>query len=179
MRSPLALAAVALAIPAVTLLGPPAEAQNVTFTLTGGGITISAPSADAALTGGVVGSVVNTSLSGSLGSTTVTDARGGVTGWTSTITGSAFTSTNGTIPVSAAKVFVAAPIVPTGIAVVTSGTYVSEATGLTLSATAQPFVTATAVVGNNAATFNPTIAVAIPSNAVAGTYTGVVTQTVS
>lgn len=175
------LAGPVLAVSAgLALLGSPAEATSVTFTLTGGSLSVAQPSSTATLTGGALSGLLGTALTGSLGSTTVTDARGGVTGWTSTIAQStAFTDGTTTIPVGNTKAWVASAIVPSGVAVVTSGTYVSEATGLVLSGTAQSFVTATAVVGNNSASFNPSIAVTIPSDATAGTYTGAITQTVS
>jgi hypothetical protein len=152
----------------------------VTFSLTGGTIAISQPSGTAALTGGALAGIAGSAITGSLGSTTVTDQRGGTTGWTSTIAQTtAFTDGTTTIPVGNTKAWVGSAIVPTGIAVVTSGTYVSQATGLALSGTGQNFVTATAVVGNNSATFNPSIAVTLPSNATAGDDTGVITQTAS
>jgi hypothetical protein len=180
MRKALVLGAVLAAAAGLSLTGSPAEATSVTFSLTGGSLSISQPSSTAALTGGALSGLAGSSLTGSLGSTTVSDGRGGVTGWTSTIAQStAFTDGTTTIPAGNTKAWVASAIVPTGVAVVSSGTYLTQATGLALTSTAQSFVTATAVVGNNSATFNPSIAVSIPSNATAGDYTGAITQTVS
>ena len=180
MRKVLVAGSVLAATAALALGGSPAQATSVTFTLSGGSLSVSQPATPAALTGGALSGLAGTALTGSLGSTTVTDQRGGVTGWASTIAQStAFTNGTTTIPVGNTKAWVLAAIVPTGVAVVTSGTYLTQVTGLTLTGSAQSFVTATAVVGNNSASFNPSIAVTIPSDATAGDYTGVITQTVS
>jgi hypothetical protein len=180
MRKALLLGAVSVAVAALTLTGTPAEATSVTFSLSGGSLSVAQPSSTADLVGGSLSGLVGSSLTGSLGSTTVTDQRGGVAGWTSTIAQTtAFTNGQTTIPVGNTKAWVASAIVPSGVAVVTSGTYLTQVTGLALTASAQSFVTATAVVGNNSATFNPSIAVTIPNDATAGAYTGVITQTVS
>lgn len=180
MRKALIVGTVALATAGLALTGSPAQATSVTFTLTGGSLAVTQPSSPAALTGGGVAAVAGTALTGALGNTTVNDTRGGVTGWTSTIAQTtALSNGTTTIPVGNTSAWVAGAIVPTGVAVVTSGTYVSQLTGLALTGTAQNFVTATAVVGVNSATFNPQIAVTIPSNATVGDYSGVITQTVS
>jgi hypothetical protein len=180
MRKALVLGAALVVAAGLSLGGSPAEATSVTFSLTGGSLSVAQPSSTATLTGGALGGLAGSAITGSLGSTTVTDGRGGVTGWTSTIAQTtAFSDGTTTIPVGNTKAWVASAIVPTGVAAVSSGLYVSQATGLALTGTAQNFVTATAVVGNNSATFNPSIAVTIPSNATAGDYTGAITQTVS
>jgi hypothetical protein len=179
MRKTLLAAAAALGAATAALAAPPADAQSVTFTLTAGSLSIAEP-ATTSLTSGSVASLAGTAFTGSLGSTTVTDSRGGVTGWTASIAQTtAFADTGTTIPVGNTKVWVSGAIVPTGVATVSSGTYATQATGLALTASAQSFVTATAVVGTNSATFNPSVAVTVPSNATAGTYSGVITQTVA
>jgi hypothetical protein len=180
MRKSLLIGSLAAAVAGLAMTGTPAEATSVTFTLGGGSLTVAQPSSAVALTAGALSSLAGSSITGSLGVTTVTDQRGGISGWTSTIAQTtAFTDGSTTIPAANTKVWVASLIVPTGVAVVTSGTYLTQATGLALTSTAQNFVTATAVVGNNSASFNPSIAVTIPGNATAGDYTGVITQTVS
>jgi hypothetical protein len=65
------------------------------------------------------------------------------------------------------------------VVVATQGLYLLQSSGLALTAAPQALVTATGVIGNNSATFNPQIAVAIPADATAGAYTGAVTQTVA
>jgi len=181
MRKALVITAVAAAVVTVSLAGAPAQAQSVTFALTGSSLAIAEPGTAATLTGGSLASLAGTSITGALGSTTVTDARGGVVGWTSKVTGTTdFTNGTTTIPVTSATVWIpVAGISTTGVVVASQGTYLTQLTGLALTSLAQTLVTATGVVGNNTATFSPQIAVAIPSNATAGTYTGAVTQTVA
>lgn len=179
MRKRLLAGTVAAAALAVPLAAGGAEAQSVTFTLSGGSLAITEPGA-ATITAGALSGLAGTSFTGSLGNTTVSDTRGGITGWATTIAQTtAFTDGTTTIPAGNVKAWVTAAIVPTGVATVSAGTYLTEATGLALSGVGQTFVTAIAVVGNNSATFNPSIAVTVPSNATAGTYSGVITQTVS
>lgn len=159
-------------------LASPAGATDVTFTLAAGSLTISQPTATATLTGGQL-SLLGSTVAGALGQTVVSDNRGGVTGWSSGIAGSALTNGTTTIPAGQAKAFVPGAVAVTGTAVTTAGTYLDAATGLALTTGGQPLVTATAVVGVNTATFTPSISVAVPGDATAGTYTGTVTQTVS
>lgn len=161
----------------------PANAQDVTFTLAAGGLSIAQPTAAAALTAsGALSGLTGTTVAGSLGTTKVTDDRAGIVGWTSKITGTtAFTNGAGktSIPVTAAKAYVPGVVTVTGTVVATAGTYLDAATGLALTNAPQTLVTATAVVGNNTATFAPSLSVAVPGDATAGDYTGAVTQTVS
>jgi len=179
MRKAPALLAAAFSLVGVVTLSAPADAQGVTFTLAGGSISISEPGA-ATLTAGALSGLAGGAFTGSLGNTTVTDQRGGVTGWSTTIAQTtAFSDGSTTIPVANTKVWVTAPIVPTGVAVVTAGTYLTQPTGLALTGSPQTFVSASAVLGNNSATFNPSLAVTVPVDATAGTYSGVMTQTVS
>lgn len=175
-----AIAAAALAAGLLAASPAPARGQAVGFALTGGSLSITEPGA-ATVTAGPLLGLAGGSFSGSLGSTTVVDQRGGVLGWTSTIAQTtAFSNGTTTLPVGSTKAWVSGAIVPTsGVATVSAGTYVSQATGLVLSGTGQPFVSATAVVGSNTTSFNPSIAVSLPSSATAGTYSGVITQTVS
>jgi hypothetical protein len=65
-----------------------------------------------------------------------------------------------------------------GTATVTGSATVVGSTESTLS-TAGPAQTATIVGGNNTATWDPTIAVTIPANALAGTYNSSITHSVS
>lgn len=178
---------------AVAGLAIPANADPgdtpVTFALTSGGLAIATPTATATLVGGSIASIAGAAVQGSIGSTTVTDARGGVVGWKTTMKGTAFSNGTGdgftTIPVGNVKAFVPVTdavtglVSSTGVVTATALPYVTAATGLPLTTTAQDFVTATLVVGSNSATFAPSLNVSIPANATAGTYTGTVTQTVS
>lgn len=175
-----ALAGALLAAVMSSTAGAPAQAQTVGFSLSGGTLSITEPGT-VTLTAGTLTSLAGSSFTGSLGSTTVSDQRGGLVGWTTTIAQtSAFSNGTTTLPVSSTKAWVAGAIVPTnGVATVSAGTYVSQLTGLVLSGSAQAFVSATAVVGTNTTSFNPSIAITVPSNATAGSYSGVITQTVS
>ncbi|HMC71050.1 MAG TPA: hypothetical protein VKJ07_17970, partial [Mycobacteriales bacterium] len=86
----------ALAISGLSLLAPAAQAAgtSTTFTLSGGALSISVP-ASANLTPSAVATGTAT-LSGTLGSTSVTDARGNLTAtWTVTVVSTDFqTGTN-------------------------------------------------------------------------------------
>lgn len=183
MRTRLTVAAgtAALALAGSVFAAAPASAQSVTFTLAGGSLSIAEPTGAAVLTpaSGLAG-LTGTTVAGSLGNTVVTDNRAGIVGWAAKITGTtAFTNGNTTIPVTAAKAYVPSTITTTGTVLATAGTYVDAATGLALSSAAQNLVTATAVVGNNTAAFNPSLSITIPGDATAGAYTGAVTQTVA
>lgn len=158
---------------------PGAGATGVTFTLVGGALSITQPSAVATLTGAAQGPS-GTTMAGSLGSTTVNDARGVNLGWVSTISMTDFSDgATGTLAASAAKAYVPGVVTTTGTVVATAGTYLTALTGLALSSTAQTFVTGSVALGANSATFTPSISVAVPSSTTVGTYTSVVTQTVS
>lgn len=182
MRTRLTLAAgtAVLALVGSVFAAAPVNAQTVNFELTAGALSIAEPVGAATLTAsnplaGLTGATVD----GPLGVTVVTDDRAGVAGWASKITGTTdFTNGDTTIPVTAAKAYVPGAITTTGTSTVSAGLYVAAATGLSLSNAAQTLVSATVVVGNNTATFNPSLTVAIPGNATAGVYSGVVTQTI-
>lgn len=178
MRKALAFSLLTTAVVGGLVSASPAGATDVTFTLAAGSLSISQPTDTATLTGGAL-DVAGSTVGGALGQTAVSDSRGGVTGWSSNISGSALTNGTTTIPAGSVKAFVPAPVATTGTAVTSAGTYLTAATGLVLSGSAQPLVNATAVVGVNTATFTPNLSVAVPGNATSGTYTGAVTQTVS
>jgi hypothetical protein len=73
---------------------PAAAATPASFTLTAGALSISAPTASVSL-GSEVASALATTMSGQLGSVTVTDQRGGTTTWTASVISTAFTPTAG------------------------------------------------------------------------------------
>jgi hypothetical protein len=139
-----------------------------TFSLTGGELAVSV-AASAALTNGASGAA---SVSGTLGSVSVTDARGGTTGWTASAVTTAFAHTGGGTTASGVS-YNAGVVTETGDVTATS----AGATALTAEAAA--VVTASAVTGNNSGSWNPTLTVALPSNALAGDYTGTITTSVA
>ena len=177
------LPSLAVGVAAVTAClvaaAPGAGATGVTFTLVGGALSITQPAGVATLTGAAQGPS-GTTMVGALGSTTVSDSRGVNLGWVSTISMTNFSDgATGTLAASAASAYVPGVVTVTGIVVATAGTYLTALTGLPLSSAAQSFVTGSVAVGANSATFTPSISVAVPSSVTVGTYTSVVTQTVS
>jgi hypothetical protein len=115
--------------------------------------------------------------SGSLGIVQVTDERAGVAGWTATTSATDFTTGGGTtaetIPAPDARYLISGFTSTTGSATFTP-TPVTD-----LSGTAQPVVTATNVDGDNTAAWNPVIQVSVPSGAVGGTYSAIITHSVA
>jgi len=177
------LAAVVGATSALFAAPVPASASSgLIWTLGPGSLTVSEPGS--ANLGSTTLGVNGATVSGHLGSTTVTDTRGSLAGWTVTISATNLsdgaTPTPHTIAASAMKVYVATgdgPTVTSGVAVpVTS--YTTSGTALTLSTVGQALMTATAT-GSNVVTYNPTVTITVGTTAIAGTYSGSVTQTVS
>ena len=143
-----------------------------TITAPVGVVSITAP-ASASLGSAAPGGTA----SGSLGIVQVTDERGGVAGWTATTSATDFTTGGGTtaetIPASDVQYLISGFTSTTGSATFTP-------TPVTvLSGTAQAVVTATAVNGDNSAAWNPVIRVSVPSGAVAGTYSAIITHSVA
>lgn len=178
MRKPLALGLSTLALASVAALVPSsanAADTNVTFTLTGGSLTLTAPGSAALSAAGGLG-VNGTTVSGTLGNSTVSDSRGALA-HTLTVNMSTtnFTTTGGdTIAKSNATGYSGATV-PTGVGVAVptlTGQSIGNSGGATI-------LQLTGVVGSVATTYNPTVSITIPANAIAGDYSGTVTQTVS
>jgi hypothetical protein len=159
-----ALGIVGVALPAS------AEDTAVTFELTGGFLELSAHPTAATLTAGAL-TVGGKTVTGALGSTTVTDERGSLANSaTVSMVSSVFSNGSTTIPAASVSGY-------SGVATPDSGVTVPTATLVPVSiGTAATILTMTSV-GTGSATYNPTISVAVPSDATAGTYTGTVTQT--
>ena len=173
MRKSLVLAVAALSTAGFAALVPAAANAadtTVTFTLSGGSLTLTAP-ASAALSNATL-AVGGTQVSGSLGSTTVSDARGSLA-HTVTVTMSSgdFSTTGGSIAQSNVTGYSGAAV-PTGVAVA-----VPTASGQALAGAGSTILQLTGVIGSASASYNPTVTVAVPTNAIAGNYTGTVTQT--
>jgi len=164
IRKPLIAAATATVLVLGLALPASADDTATTFTLTGGELTLSV-GANAALTDEASGVDANT-ITGTLGAVTVTDARGGTAGWVTSAASSTFTGTG--LSVSDGVAYTNGTVTTTG----TSS--VDPATGVSITSI-QPVATATAVSGNNTATWNPTLDVSMPAGALAGDYTGTVT----
>lgn len=179
MRKRLALALSLASAGSMVLLAAPADAaQGVTFTLTAGSLVVSDP-ANTSLGSVATGTAT---ISNSLGATTVTDARGALLGtWTASVSGTDFTTGAASADETITKDLVD---YYSGAATASSGTAVRVPGQLTallaedLSASRTAF-SATGVVGNNSTTWNPTVVVNIPSDAVVGTYSGTITHSVT
>jgi hypothetical protein len=143
---------------------------TITFAVTTGSLTMTAP-AGANLGSGAPG----TTISGLAGPDVVTDNRAALSAtWTVTASSTDFTTGGGT----------PTETIPAGDAtyapgtIFTTGTVTASGTSITLSGAAQTVVTGSGS-GDNTATWNPTIAVAVPASAVGGAYTGTLTQSVA
>ncbi|MFG2843359.1 hypothetical protein ACGF12_09305 [Kitasatospora sp. NPDC048296] len=139
----------------------------VTFVVTSGALTLSVP-ASAALGSGAPG----TTISAPIGACSVVDDRALVSAsWTVTAAETDFVNGAQTIPATDATYTVGT--------VTTTGTITVTGTNVTLSNSAQTVVTGTAGVGDNTATWDPTVAVNVPAGAVGGIYNGMLTQSVA
>jgi len=139
---------------------------TLTFTITSGALSLSAP-ASANLGSGAPG----TTISAPIGPLTVTDDRALLSAsWTVTAAETDFS--NGASIISATDATYAPGTITT------TGTITATPTNVTLSNTAQTVLTGSAGVGDNTASWNPTVAVAVPANAVPGTYTGTLIHSV-
>jgi len=151
---------------------------TTTFTLTGGSISITVPSTTVNL-GSV--SVAAGSITAQLGTVSVTDGRGLLNGsWTSTVSASHFT-TGGqtaaeTINATGVSYWSGAATATSGVGTLV-GSELTSGAAVTINA-AQTAFTGGSLIGNNSASWNPTL-ITIPSAAVVGTFTGTVTHTVA
>jgi hypothetical protein len=149
---------------------------TVTFTVTVGLLSMTAPTSANLTTGS---GAPGTTISGPVGPVTVTDDRALLSAaWTVNASETNWTTGAGTL----AEVIPATAATYNPGAFTTTGTITVAAASdppIPLSQGAIPVVNGTAGVGNNTATWNPTIAVAIPAAAVGGLYTGTLTQSVS
>ncbi|MGW1000418.1 hypothetical protein [Streptomyces sp. NPDC002520] len=142
-------------------------ATTVNFTVTSGALSMSVP-ASATLGSGAPG----TAISAAIGAVTVTDDRAlASASWTVTAAETDFASGPSTIPATRADYNPGT--------ITTTGTITATGTPVTLSNSAQPVVTGSAGVGDNTASWNPTVTVHVPAGAVGGSYTGTLTQSVA
>ena len=140
-----------------------------TFTLGAGTLAV-AVQPTAALTDGDAGAVL---VSGNLGPVTVTDSRGNILGWVASAKTTTFVSNTTPSTTSVAVAYSAGTITTTGIVVTTSSGVVP------LTALPLPVVLGTVALGNNTASWNPALTVALPPTSLAGLYTGTVTTSVA
>ncbi|MCW2759823.1 MAG: Nucleoporin 62kDa-like protein [Marmoricola sp.] len=147
--------------------------SSAAVTLEGGGLSISAPS-DAGNLGTKPNNVGAVTISGQLGQVQVTDSRGAPagSGWTASAISTAFTQTAGPSIGADLVGYTAGPITTVGTATYTANDP-PNLTGVS------PVVTASAITGNNTATWNPTIHITVAANMAAGVYLGTITHSVS
>jgi hypothetical protein len=151
--------------------GPGDPDTTVTFAVTSGALTMTAP-ATANLGSGAPG----TTISGEIGTTLVTDDRALLSAsWTATASSTSFTTGTATT----AETIPATDATYAPGTITTTGGITATPTSITLDGDPQTVVAGTAGVGNNTASWNPTVAVHVPVQAVVGTYTGTLTQSVS
>ena len=172
---------VAVAVAVLWCLPLPASAgtHGMLIALRSGaaGLTISNPGS-ATLTGGVPGG----SVSGQLGTVTVTDTSTLGLAWSAQVTTTTFTTGGGTAPETIGTTAVRYASGPglggTGIGVAVPGqATVTQAVPLGGS-TVTAFSSA-ATVGGASVSWNPTLVIAIPAGAVVGSYTGTITHSVA
>lgn len=149
---------------------PTSVDTTVTFTVSSGALTMTGPATVDLGTNGP-----GTTISGLLGTTTVTDDRALLSAtWTASASSTDWTTGGGT----PAETIPATDVgYDPGVVTTTPTDGLAAGTAITLANTPAPVVTLSAV-GDNAATWNPTISVAVPSTAVTGIYTATVTQSV-
>lgn len=166
---PLLGMAVLVAAGALWVATPAGASTPASFTLTAGGLSISAPTSSVSL-GTQAALPTDSTMSGPLGLITVIDQRGGVTTWTASVISTAFTPGVGPAdPASnvsyAAGGFTVANVVATAV----PG---PNLTGVSIIATG-------ASTGISTASWDPTISVVIPASLAPGVYTATITHSVA
>lgn len=112
------------------------------------------------------------SVSGQLGNVTVTDLRGSTAAWNAKASSTTFATGTGN-PTSTGVTYSSGAITTTGTIVI-----VAQASPTALNGTPAKVAGPTSVVGNNTASWNPTLTVELPSDALAGNYSGTVNTSV-
>jgi len=170
MRKVLLLAGSLATLAAAASL-PAAAATPVTFTLTAGALSISAPTAGVPLGSSQVASPSSHTFTGLLGTVTVTDDRGGIHAWVASVIATAFTGDAGQTAVAATAVaYAPGAITVSGVVATTPAT--TDLTGVS------PVVNG-ASTGLAWASWNPTITVVVPAGAAPGVYSGTITHSVA
>ncbi|HUN37853.1 MAG TPA: hypothetical protein VMU95_38175 [Trebonia sp.] len=150
----------------------PSATTTMTFAVTVGALSITAPTS-ATLGAGNPGTTIGPTP---LGPVSVTDNRAALNaGWTVTAASTDFTTGGSTSP----ETIAASNVTYTPGPITTTGTVTSTPSTITLSGSPQTVVTATGIVGDDTASWNPNMSVAVPANAVGGTYTATLTHSVS
>jgi hypothetical protein len=145
---------------------------SMSLTLTGGSLEITVPT-DAGSLGTRSNTVGAGVISGPLGEVQVLDARSPAagSGWIASAISTAFTPPAGPTIAASLVGYIAGPIVKVGTATYTA----NNPTALDGSVAV---VTATGITGDNSATWNPTITVAVAGGKAAAVYTATITHSV-
>ena len=177
MRKTYSLAIGAAVAAAVIVSIIPAAAapgdSTATITIVGGTLSITVPDAAGNLGAERPNTVAGGTISGALGQIQVNDARSAAagSGWVASAISTAFTPSSGPAIAASAVSYNAGPITKVGTATYTANNPASL-TGVS------PVVTATGITGDNSATWNPTISVAIPGGMAANVYSATFTHSV-
>jgi hypothetical protein len=149
---------------------PPDTTSAATLTVTGGVLSLTAPSAIASL-GSRANTVGGGTISGTLGQVQVSDARSSAagSGWVASVISTAFTPTTGPAIPATGIGYTAGTITQVGTA-----TYTANNPSNIVAVS--PVVTATGITGDNSATWNPTINVTVPGGMAAATYSATITH---
>ena len=158
----------AIAILSSQTVATSAEITSMSLSITGGSLTISAPTS---FNLGSAGSP--STISVQMDPVTVTDNRGIISGggWITSTIASALTPTAG-------------PAIPAALMGYSSGVFTKTGTvilteyDVTTLEGAIPVVTATGISGNNVVSWSPNISISIPSGFAIGVYTGTITHSV-
>lgn len=157
-----------IALPATAAPGD----TTATITVTGGSLSITVPAAAGSL-GTTANTVGGSTISGPLGQVQVLDARSAAagSGWVVSVISTAFTPPSGPAIAASAVSYTAGSITKVGTA-----TYTANNPGNLTAAGAA--VTATGITGDNSATWNPTITVAVAGGTAAQVYSATITHSV-
>jgi hypothetical protein len=144
---------------------------SVTFAITSGALTMTVP-----IAANFGSTAPGVDITASLGAVSVQDNRALLAAsWTVTAADSAFTTGTAT----PAETIPAGNLSYAPGSITTTGTITATGTNITLSGTPATVVAGSAGIGNNTASWNPSIHVDVPDAAVFGNYTGTITHSVS
>lgn len=145
---------------------------TATITVVSGALAITVPAGSVNL-GSLPNSVGGGTISGPLGQVQVADARNAAagSGWVASVISTAFTPPSGPAIAASAVSYTTGTITKVGTATYTA----NDPGNLTGVAAA---VTATGITGDNSATWNPTINIAVPGGMAANVYSATITHSV-
>lgn len=171
---------------AAPLVAHAADGPNtVTFTLDSNGIAVTQVTDPVSLTATAqkVGATGGTQVQGQLGTIAVIDDRGDATSnWQSSVVTTPFVNAHKTLPVTAVTYSTGNVSVDslTPSNPITPATFAVGPEGIAPNSAALDLQTATALPGNNSASWAPTITVALPAyGQVSGDYTATITHSVA